>query len=97
MIPRTEFEKSLSAARPPAGLSPPLDALWWEKKGDWAQAHDLVNELGSQEAMAVHAHLHRREGDLSNAEYWYRRAGRAHFRDSLDEEWEALVEALTGE
>lgn len=94
MTARPEFDTSLEQSTPPAGLSTPLQALWWEKKGDWTRAHDLVNELETPDAMAVHAHLHRREGDLSNADYWYRRASRAHFRDKLEEEWQALVEAL---
>jgi hypothetical protein len=44
--------------------------------------------------MAVHAYLHRREGSLSNADYWYSRAGRIFYRSALDEEWAALVEGL---
>lgn len=94
MIARKTFEASLGGASPPAGFPPALEALWWEKKGDWRRAHELVNELASRDAMAVHGHLHRREGDLSNADYWYRRGGRACFRESLDDEWEALLEAL---
>jgi hypothetical protein len=97
MTPREKFDASLDQSAPPADLSTPLEALWWEKKGDWTRAHDLVNELETPDAMAVHAHLHRHEGDLSNADYWYRRAGRAHFREDLEEEWQALVEALLPE
>lgn len=94
MISRDAFDASLTAAAPPSGLSVPLQALWWEKKGHWHHAHELVNELESNDAMVVHAHLHRREGDHSNAEYWYRRAGRSYFRDDLDEEWQALVDGM---
>jgi hypothetical protein len=96
VISRQKFDASLTAAAPPTGLPGPLEALWWEQKGDWTRAHALVNELETPDGMAAHAHLHRREGDLSNAEYWYRRAGRDHFRDDLHEEWLALVGALTG-
>jgi hypothetical protein len=94
MISRQEFDASLAAAAPPGGLSTALASLWWEKKGDWPRAHALVNELSSPEAMAVHAHLHRREGDLANADYWYSRAGRAYFREDLEEEWLVLVDAF---
>ena len=97
MISRQEFDASFAAAAPPSGLSEPLEALWWEKKGDWSRAHDLVDDLETTDAMAVHAYLHRRGGDLSNADYWYRRAGRTHFRDSPDDEWRGLVEALLAE
>jgi hypothetical protein len=89
-----EFHASLVAAEPPQDLPAPLAALWWDKKGDWTHAHALVDELDSTEGMAVHAYLHRREGSLSNADYWYSRAGRIFYRSVLDEEWEALVEGL---
>lgn len=93
MTPK-EFHASLGAAELPLHLSAPLAALWWDKKGDWTRAHALVDELESTEGMAVHAYLHRREGSLSNADYWYLRAGRIFYRSALDEEWEALVEGL---
>ncbi len=90
-----EFKTTLSGQFPPAGLTAPLAALWWDAKGDWAQAHSLVDELETQQAMAVHAYLHRKGGDASNADYWYARAGRTHHRESLEDEWQALVENLT--
>src|SRR6266700_2926922 len=93
-----EFRTSIAAeAVPPAGLSVPLEGLLWDAKGDWARAHSLVDELETREGMAVHAYLHRKEGDASNAEYWYQRAGRSFHRPALDAEWEALVEgSLSG-
>ncbi len=91
-----EFQATLSNQFPPAGLSAPLAALWWDAKGDWDQAHSMVDELETKDAMAVHSYLHRKEGDASNADYWYARAGRAHQRESLEAEWKALVEAFTG-
>src|SRR5438552_1034038 len=75
-----EFKASVAVKAPPAGLSIPLAALWWEAKGDWSRAHDLVNELETRDGMAVHAYLHRKEGDASNAHYWYQRAGRDFYR-----------------
>lgn len=91
-----EFRKSLASNAPPEGLSAPLAALWWDGKGDWPRAHGLVDELETTEGMAVHAYLHRKEGSLSNADYWYGRAGRTWHRSSLDEERDALIEGLTG-
>jgi len=90
----SEFQESLVFDEPPKDLSTPLTALWWDARGDWPRAHDLVDELESTEGMAVHAYLHRREGSLSNADYWYRRAGRMYYRSALEEEWQALVEGL---
>lgn len=89
-----EFKATLSGQFPPDGLSAPLAALWWDSKGDWTQAHSLVDELETVQAMAVHAYLHRKEGDASNASYWYDRAGRKYHRETLEAEWQALVEAL---
>ena len=69
-----------------------LKALWWEKKGDWDTAHDLAQDAGSQSGDWVHAHLHRVEGDLGNAAYWYGRARKpVKTRESLEEEWNELV------
>jgi len=89
-----EFRASLALDEPPKSLSVPLVALWWDAKGDWPRAHNLVDELESTEGMAVHAYLHRREGSFSNADYWYGRAGRLYYRAVLEEEWQALVEGL---
>jgi len=89
-----EFHVSLAQETPPKALSVPLAALWWNAKGDWARAHDLVDALETTEGMAVHAYLHRKEGAATNASYWYERAGRNYHRPTLDAEWEALVEGL---
>jgi hypothetical protein len=89
-----DFRASAAAEMPPQALTAPLSALWWDEKGDWTQAHTLVDELETPEGMAVHAYLHRKEGSASNADYWYQRAGRKFHRPTLEAEWQALVEAL---
>ena len=89
-----EFRASMTAPSPPGGLPVPVQALWWDGKGDWARAHGLVDELETTEGMAVHAYLHRKEGQDWNAEYWYKRAGRTFHRPKLDDEWEALAQGL---
>jgi hypothetical protein len=85
-----EFHASLPYAAPPAGLSPALEALWYAAKGEWEKAHDLT-QPGGMELDWVHAYLHRVEGDLSNAGYWYRRAGKPPATVPINEEWAALV------
>jgi hypothetical protein len=90
-----EFRSSLVNENPPVGLSVPLAALWWDAKGNWGRAHDLVDSLETTEGMAVHAYLHRKEGAASNADYWYKRAGRTFHRSTLEAEWTALVEGLS--
>ena len=89
-----EFKASTNAGEPPANLTEPLAALWWDLKGDWARAHSLVDDLDTPEGMAVHAYLHRKEGVEWNAGYWYSRAGRRFHRPTLEAEWQALAEGL---
>jgi len=89
-----EFRGSLHADHPPPDARPLLVALWWDAKGDWAKAHEIVQEIESPEAAWVHAYLHRKEGDQGNAGYWYRRAGRSHLRASLAAEWEEMARAF---
>jgi hypothetical protein len=88
------FNKSLSGNVPPSGLSPVASALWWAKKGDWAAAHRIVMDDEGRDAAWVHAYLHRVEGDLDNAAYWYARAGHPVASDALDTEWNAIVAEL---
>lgn len=78
----------------PAGLTPPLRAMWHDVKDDWDAAHRIAQDDDSPEAAWVHAYLHRREGDISNARYWYARAGRREYHGSLQLEWEGIVRAL---
>jgi hypothetical protein len=91
-----DFSASLSASAPASGLEPPLVALWWAAKGQWDQAHMIVQDEASADAAWVHAYLHRVEGDLGNAGYWYRQAGQPVPKDSLEAEWERIVSALLG-
>jgi hypothetical protein len=94
MTTAEQFRRSLAGEAPPEGLGTPLCALWWDAKGEWARAHELVDELETRDGMAVHAYLHRKEGAQSNADYWYERSGRDYHRESLADEWEVLVEGL---
>jgi len=71
-----------------------LKALWWCKKGNWVKAHDLAQDAGSREGDWIHAHLHRVEGDLGNAGYWYSRAGRRQGRQSVEQEWAEITEEI---
>ena len=89
-----DFKASLSGAAPPPDLEPALAALWWAAKGDWDTAHRIVQDESSADAAWVHAYLHRVEGDLGNAGYWYRQAGQPAAKDSLEAEWTRIVEAL---
>lgn len=86
-----EFRK---AEAPPAKLSAPLLALWWDARGDWPRAHEAAQAGDDADSAWVHAYLHRKEGDLANAGYWYRRAGKPVARGTLAQEWAAIAAAL---
>jgi hypothetical protein len=88
------FNQTSSHNEPPRALSASLTALWWAKKGDWDKAHRLVMDEQSAEAAWVHAYLHRVEGDLGNAGYWYRQAQKPVATGALDDEWAAIVAEL---
>lgn len=87
-------DEFLGSDVPPAGLSAPLLALWWDARGDWHRAHEAAQAGEDADSAWVHAYLHRKEGDLANAGYWYRRAGQAAARGSLGDEWAVIAAAL---
>jgi len=89
-----EFQLSQDRPTPPSDLSLALQSLWFDAKGDWSRAHELAQEDGSSAGDWVHAYLHRKEGDPSNARYWYVRAGKPVCSGSLEEEWAAISKAL---
>jgi hypothetical protein len=91
-----DFKASLSGPAPAPQLNAPLAALWWAAKGKWDEAHKIVQDENDADSAWVHAYLHRVEGDLGNAGYWYRRAGKPVATGSLETEWEQMVSALLG-
>jgi hypothetical protein len=84
-----------SRTPPPAGAPPLVRALWHDATGDWDGAHRLAQDVESDQGAWVHAYLHRREGDIGNAHYWYRRAGRPPATGTLEDEWREIAAALT--
>jgi hypothetical protein len=91
-----EFQSSLAATEPPAGLTHALTGLWWDAKGDWKRAHESAQHDEGRDGSWVHAYLHRKEGHQGNAAYWYSRAGKPVCRESLDAEWLSIATALLG-
>jgi hypothetical protein len=89
-----EFEQSRTAAAPPSHLSPALVALWHDAHGDWDAAHRVAQDIDGETGAWIHAYLHRKEGDIANAGYWYRRAGRPPAHGSLDAEWTTIAQTL---
>lgn len=93
LSPSDLYECSVSRA---LTLPPLLHALWHDAHGDWNRAHSIAQDIDTPDAAWVHAYLHRKEGDTSNAGYWYRQAGRTVFTGSLHAEWTALAVHLIG-
>jgi hypothetical protein len=89
-----DFKSSLSQAKPPDGVSELLKAMWYDGKGDWNSSHNIAQDIQSNDGSWIHAYLHRKEGDLGNASYWYHRAGKPVAKSSLEQEWEQLVKAF---
>ena len=89
-----EFRLSIGSNQVPTDLPQPLRALWEDARGNWSAAHAIVQDLPDPAGSWIHAYLHRKEGELVNANYWYRRAGRPTPHDTLEEEWERIVTAL---
>ena len=90
------FTASVAGGEEPPDLPPTLRALWLDGTGNWSAAHDLANEIAPPDGARIHAYLHRKEGDLDNARYWYRQAGRPPFEGSLADEWSTLARDLLG-
>lgn len=88
------FKDSLSRKEPDSNISVYLKAMWYDAKDNWDKAHKLIQDKEDKNASWIHAYLHRKEGDISNADYWYRRAGKIRPSVSLEEEWEEIADAL---
>ena len=88
-----EFKASLGGTEP-TGLGAPLLALWYDGRSDWTRAHEIAQEIDDATGAWIHAYLHRKEGDASNAAYWYRRAGQPIATGTLETEWNAIVASL---
>jgi len=88
-----EFKTSL-ANETPSDMSPYLQSLWYDAKGNWERAHTIIQDIEDKDASWIHAYLHRKEGDIGNADYWYRLAGKKRTNVSLEEEWENITETL---
>ena len=88
------FSALVKEENAPENLSDLLLALWYDAKDNWEKAHSIAQQVPDPEGAWVHAYLHRVEGDLSNAEYWYKRAGKPVCRVQLADEWESIAVSL---
>ncbi len=90
-----EFKQAIATAQISlTSLPTPLKALCHDKMGNWDAAHDVLENAIDKNSAWVHAYLHRKEGDVNNARYWYRRSGQPEFKGGFDEEWEQIAMQL---
>jgi hypothetical protein len=89
-----DFVEATRQPHPPPGLPPALLALWHDRHGDWDAAHQVAQDIEGPDGAWIHAYLHRKEGDLANAGYWYRRANKPEARESLEAEWTSIATAM---
>lgn len=94
MLPKNyaEFEETLSNSNPPSDWPEALKVMWFDAKGNWESSHNIAQDMHNALGSWMHAYLHRKEGDKSNAGYWYRQAGRKYPEISLEEELREIVE-----
>jgi len=89
-----EFINSTKEDDPPQSLSEPLQAMWYARKGDWETAHNIAQSISTELGSWIHAYLHRVEGDLDNAGYWYRRANHLPHSGSTDAEADEIINSI---
>ncbi len=91
MTPHLNLNLPLNAKDLPKDQGPILLALWNDAKGNWNEAHNIVQEIDDPDGAWIHAYLHRKEGDESNAKFWYDMAGKKFTMKTLSEEWEEIA------
>ena len=89
-----EFKKLSAEYQIPDDLPELLKALIFDANNDWDSAHNIAKDIFSKDGSWVHAYLHRKEGDLPNASYWYGYAGRKLPAIPLEEEWGSIATEL---
>ena len=89
-----DLKMTLAHDTPPGDLSDELRAMWLSSREGWEAGHVIVQHIESAAAAWVHAHLHRIEGDHTNAAYWYRRAGQPVCQAPLEAEWDQIASEL---
>ena len=62
-----------------------IDALVLLERGEWEQAHEIVQEHKTPYGYWLHGIVHLMENDMENALYWYKRAKRTFSTDAKAE------------
>ena len=89
-----DFIKLTKESEPSDKLSGVHLAIWYAVKDNWDMAHNIVQNIHTDTASWMHAYLHRFEGDISNAHYWYHRAGQESSSESLESELNNIIKSV---
>lgn len=74
-----------------------IEAIKKADDGYWDDAHLIVQQIEDPISHWLHANLHREEGDMANAQYWYDRAVREASALSVEDERQQILKVLRGE
>ena len=88
------FIELIKESKPPSSLKGIYLGLWYAKKNNWDLAHNIVQDINTDTASWIHAYLHRVEGDIGNANYWYNRAGKKSSTESLEIELNNIIRSI---
>ena len=89
-----DFIKLTKKSEPSDNLAGIHLVIWYAVKDNWDMAHNIVQEINTETASWIHAYLHRVEGDISNAHYWYNRARQEPSSESLESELDDIIKSL---
>ena len=89
-----DFIKFTKESKPSDKLSGVHLAIWYIVKDNWDKAHNIIQDINSETASWIHAYLHRVEGDIDNAHYWYNHASKEPYAESLNSELDDIIQFL---
>ena len=89
-----DFIKLTKESEPSDKLSGVYLAIWYAVKDNWDMAHNIVQDINTETASWIHAYLHRVEGDIGNAHYWYNRAGKKAYSGDLKPELDDIIKTV---
>jgi hypothetical protein len=81
-----EFKSLCQKDKCPAAINRLLQALWYDVRGGWDATQRIVRNIPGDDGTRILAYLHRKEGDLTYASYWYGQASRTKPDTSLTTE-----------
>ena len=89
-----DFIKLTKKSEPTNKLAGVQLAIWYAVKDNWDMAHNIVQDIRSETASWIHAYLHRVEGDIANAHYWYNRANKEPYSELVESELNDIIKSV---